>query len=70
MKILLTGGGGFVGLALIARLNAMGMKVTSFSTSDHRPWALRALAISDNFGSVAKKFWPFGEGSNGALFSA
>jgi len=44
MKVFLTGGGGFVGLALIERLNTMGIAVTSFSTSVLRDWAQPMLA--------------------------
>ena len=41
MNILVTGGGGFIGMALIKRLNAEGHKVTSFSRREYPlHWAL------------------------------
>jgi nucleoside-diphosphate-sugar epimerase len=46
MNVLVTGGGGFIGMALIKRLNAEGHKVTSFSRREYPlHWALGINSI-------------------------
>jgi len=49
MKVLVTGGGGFMGMALIKRLIAEGHKVTSFSRREYPlHWALGIRSIQAN----------------------
>jgi len=46
MNVLVTGGGGFIGMALIKRLNAEGHNVTSFSRREYPlHWALGIKSI-------------------------
>ena len=46
MNVLVTGGGGFIGMALIKRLNAEGHRVTSFSRREYPlHWALGIKSI-------------------------
>jgi len=49
MNVLVTGGGGFIGMALIKRLNANGHKVTSFSRREYPlHWALGISSIQED----------------------
>lgn len=49
MNVLVTGGGGFIGMALIKRLNAEGHKVTSYSRREYPlHWALGINSIQAN----------------------
>jgi nucleoside-diphosphate-sugar epimerase len=51
MKALVTGGGGFLGLAIVRRLLASGLVVRSFSRRDHP--ALRELGVEQHLGDLA-----------------
>jgi nucleoside-diphosphate-sugar epimerase len=51
MKALVTGGGGFLGLAIVRRLLASGLVVRSFSRQNHP--ALRELGVEQHLGDLA-----------------
>lgn len=51
MKALVTGGGGFLGFAIVKRLVAQGMTVRSFSRQRHD--ALDALGVEQRPGDLA-----------------
>lgn len=53
MKVLVTGGGGFIGMALIKRLIAEGHKVTSYSRREYPlHWALGISSIQADIGDL------------------
>src|SRR5262245_10541404 len=53
MKVLVTGGGGFLGLAIVKRLVARGESVRSFSRSLHPP--LKELGVEEVQGDLADR---------------
>src|SRR5215213_8949214 len=51
MKIFVTGGGGFLGFAIVKQLHATGHEVVSFSRTDHP--ALNRLGVTHIIGDIS-----------------